>query len=603
MQGWIKYGYRLPVSKKVEPFNLHRALQPQELPHLEREISRLLAQGTVVEIPARQAKWVSHCRLEPKKEPGKFRLIIDLRHLNEHLHSKPFKYEAAEELIGLIRNGDYLTSTDLKDGYHHLGIHPSHQHLVQVQVGHKFYQFTELMFGLKTACHAFTKLIRPLVRHFRSAGNRIHVYLDDFCLISPDIQCATQARDRFHSLLERVGLSRNVDKGQFTPSQVITHLGIQFDSVQQRCQVPPEKQRTVSMLLKSAVKYCTEHRRWIQVRRLAAVAGSISALRLALPTARAWLDPLYAAIRTRTSWAGDVRLTNSQLRQLELLANLDLSSTFGPWEQQTPLFEAATDASNTGWAAVTAVREQLGFFGPENLNWHINLKEMYAILQLFVAHAALWRNSTVLLHTDSMVCMYVIRKGASRSAELNNLFRELWNVLFRFNITVVVEHIASKDNTRADFLSRLVPHHEWHLTDQVWQWIMKTYPELNAERFASADCHRLQVFNSLALVNGSGGDAFAVRWSNSCNWLNPPFALIPQVIKKLRQEAASAVLLVPFWPSASWWPDLLQIAQVQFMIPPKTMRSSMIAAGQAVPEPLRHRWTMCIACTEERRMY
>ena len=42
-----------------------------------------------------------------------------------------------------------------------------------------FFMFTVLPFGLSSALYIFTKLLRPLVKHWRSQGIRVVVYLDD----------------------------------------------------------------------------------------------------------------------------------------------------------------------------------------------------------------------------------------------------------------------------------------------------------------------------------------------------------------------------------------------------------------------------------------
>ena len=42
-----------------------------------------------------------------------------------------------------------------------------------------FFMFTVLPFGLSSAPYIFTKLLRPLVKHWRSQGIHTVVYLDD----------------------------------------------------------------------------------------------------------------------------------------------------------------------------------------------------------------------------------------------------------------------------------------------------------------------------------------------------------------------------------------------------------------------------------------
>ena len=52
-----------------------------------------------------------------------------------------------------------------------------------------------LPFGLLTACYVFTKLLRPLVKRWRSRGTRSNVYIDDDILVSKsEHQCLTDQK-------------------------------------------------------------------------------------------------------------------------------------------------------------------------------------------------------------------------------------------------------------------------------------------------------------------------------------------------------------------------------------------------------------------------
>ena len=72
---------------------------------------------------------------------------------------------------------------DLKSGYHHVDIHKEHwKYLGFAWVegpNTKYYVFCVLPFGLATTPYLFTKLLRPLVKHWRGQGIRAIVYLDD----------------------------------------------------------------------------------------------------------------------------------------------------------------------------------------------------------------------------------------------------------------------------------------------------------------------------------------------------------------------------------------------------------------------------------------
>ncbi|XP_063426807.1 uncharacterized protein LOC134710382 [Mytilus trossulus] len=72
---------------------------------------------------------------------------------------------------------------DLKAGYHHIDIFAPHQKYLgfswKFEGVEKYYVFTVLPFGLKSSGYVFTKVLRPLVAHWRRKGIKIVVYLDD----------------------------------------------------------------------------------------------------------------------------------------------------------------------------------------------------------------------------------------------------------------------------------------------------------------------------------------------------------------------------------------------------------------------------------------
>ena len=61
----------------------------------------------------------------PKKEAGQWRAILDLSHLNQLVVKETFKMETAELVREHMRQGEWMTSLDLKDAYRHIMIHPA----------------------------------------------------------------------------------------------------------------------------------------------------------------------------------------------------------------------------------------------------------------------------------------------------------------------------------------------------------------------------------------------------------------------------------------------------------------------------------------------
>ena len=99
---------------------------------------------------------------------GKLRLVLNLKHLNQFLCKDKFKYEDLWVALLMFQKGDFLVKFDLKSGYHHVDVYEPHQRYLgfswELEGKLGFFVFTVLPFGLSSACYAFTKLLRPLIK-------------------------------------------------------------------------------------------------------------------------------------------------------------------------------------------------------------------------------------------------------------------------------------------------------------------------------------------------------------------------------------------------------------------------------------------------------
>ena len=114
---------------------------------------------------------------------GKKRLILNLRHVNKHIWKEKFKFEDIRNAFVYLPFHRFMFKFDLKSGYHHIDILQEHQTFLGfswvVNGVRKSFVFTVLPFGLSCAPYIFTKVVRVLVRYWRSRAVRITVYLDD----------------------------------------------------------------------------------------------------------------------------------------------------------------------------------------------------------------------------------------------------------------------------------------------------------------------------------------------------------------------------------------------------------------------------------------
>ena len=96
-------------------------------------------------------------------------------------------------------------------------------------------------FGLATACYSFTKLLRPLVRYWRSKGIRITVYLDDGLAAVAGLQQAKDASSLVRETLASAGLVAHPEKSQWDPVQRLAWLGFTTDMALGQIEVPAKK--------------------------------------------------------------------------------------------------------------------------------------------------------------------------------------------------------------------------------------------------------------------------------------------------------------------------------------------------------------------------
>ena len=154
---------------------------------------------------------------------GKRRLILDLRYVNRHLQKKRIKYEDWKVAISYFEVGAYMFTFDHQCYLGFSGVDP-------VPKRTQFYRFTVLPFGLSSAPHIFTKIMKPLVKYWRLNGARIALILDDgWGIASSRDECASLSKTVKDDLLS-AGFVSNDDKSIWEPCKSILWLGILWHS-------------------------------------------------------------------------------------------------------------------------------------------------------------------------------------------------------------------------------------------------------------------------------------------------------------------------------------------------------------------------------------
>ena len=248
---------------------------------------------------------------------GKKRLVIDLRHVNTFLWKQKFKYEDIRAALQIMRQGDYIMVTfDLKSGYHHVDIHPTHWKYLgfacRYETGLKYFEFRVLSFGLSSTCYAFSKLLRPLVRKWRSMGLKVILYLDDGICFAKSEEASSKASQLLQADLHAAGLVINCEKFNLIPTQLGRWLGYEIDLAAGSLRIPENRcerlTKDIEALLASSYSL-------VPVRKLASVVGQLISMTLVTGgIARLMTRAAYRLIDSRRAW-GDSVVMNEEVKK------------------------------------------------------------------------------------------------------------------------------------------------------------------------------------------------------------------------------------------------------------------------------------------------
>ena len=343
---WLREGVRAQwLDGPPAPFHFGvTRFTPEEREWLSGERDRCLATGAWRR--ATCFDYVSRAFIVTHN--GKRRLVIDFRHVNLHHLKRSCRFESLQSLRRVLRRLDWMISIDLKDAYHHVGVHEADQDYftfaIQTLEGTEYFSTSALSFGWCLSPWVFTQIMRPVVAYLRSPavagalpafgqrcrglaaaaaeqqgssgaglepavppqqrGVRTLPWLDDFaCFLGSardgvTYEQACSRRDWVFGVFDELGLQRNEAKGQADPSHVLReHLGYTVDSQRGLFLLTQKREAKLRCSATALLYRAARHRRLVRTRELASFVGLAQASALAVPLARCWLRSVYDDMR------------------------------------------------------------------------------------------------------------------------------------------------------------------------------------------------------------------------------------------------------------------------------------------------------------------
>lgn len=148
-------------------------------PFVEAEIAKAEALGLIAKWPFKERPTVVNGIKVVDDKPDKPRMCINPMYLNAFLEHQPLQYEKLQDLINLIGQGDYMTSSDDKSGYWQLDMHPDMWQYLGFEYKGIYYCYKVLPFGVSIACWIYSVIKQELYRPLQSLGARLQFLIDD----------------------------------------------------------------------------------------------------------------------------------------------------------------------------------------------------------------------------------------------------------------------------------------------------------------------------------------------------------------------------------------------------------------------------------------
>jgi len=565
----VSQGYRIEFSSTPPSGNLMlRTPIPQlreKREALEKEVRDLLQKGATRVATAQESTnlFRSSFFLAPKK-PDRWRPILNLKPLNKaFIIPRKFRMETLVTITPFLKRGQWATSIDLKDAYLHVPVHKDHQRFLAFSYRNTDYVFRAMPFGLSTAPRVFTRISRTIVAFLRRRGFTVFAYLDDWLIVGPSRSETARVTSVTVSLLESLGWVINMEKSSLIPSQSVIYLGARLDFERGTISASEKRAETLVQL---ASDFPLQRQR--QAREWLRLLGVMASLVDIIPLCKLRMRPLQFNLLSQYSPASDdlskrVTLEQGVEEDLAWWTSQRNVGTGRPFQDPRPLVSFNTDASLSGWGAVLGTLSTSGQWTEEEAQRHINWLELEAVHRAILHWSSLLQEHRATVVSDSTTAVaYINRQGGTKSRTLYRLARAILETCEGLRISLRATHLAGKENTAADALSRQkLDHSEWSLAQPWADLLFETFDRPLVDLFATGQNCKLPTFCSRFFdPRAWATDALSFQWDNLFVYAFPPWCLLQQVLLRIQSTPSVEVLLVaPCWPNQPWFPLLLEL--------------------------------------------
>jgi len=207
---------------------------------IESEIQKLLNMNVIEEAHSEEGEYISPIFVRPKKN-REYRMILNLKRLNEYVEYHHFKMDTFETALNLIKPKCLMASADLRHAYYSVPIDKQYRKYLRFTWKNKMFQYICLPNGIGSAPRLFTKIMKVPYSVLRKQGHVNVGYIDDSLLIGDTIQECNANITETVNLFTKLGFIIHEEKSVLIPKKKIIFLGFWIDSEKMIVTLPDEK--------------------------------------------------------------------------------------------------------------------------------------------------------------------------------------------------------------------------------------------------------------------------------------------------------------------------------------------------------------------------
>lgn len=472
----LTYGFKLQYSGTRLPVKAKNSKSVSEHPDVVRQkLDKEIALGRVAgpfDCPPLPTLRISPIFIATKKN-GDFRLIHNLSHpdqnsVNDFIDSKfcSVRYSSIDDAVQMVKrigNGGKLAKADIKSAFRLLRVSPSDFDQLGFVFDNKYYFDKCLPMGASISCSIFEKFSSALhwFTEVRSGNKNILHYLDDF-LFGGETKTSVcqETLDTFRDTCKLWGVPLAEDK-TVEPVEVLTFLGIEFDTIKMELRLPVEKLDEIRLVLTFFIRS-----KKVTLRQLQSLIGLLNFACQVIMPGRAFcrrlidatckVDKPHHKIRVSHAMREDIKVWISFLSKYNGVTVM-LDSLWSS-NDNIELFTDSAGGRNKGFGIYFQGKWAQSCW-PKDWVENGTLKDI-TFLELFpvVVSIYIWgsflKNKKIIFNIDNQSVVVIINKKSSKSVRVMSLVRILVLTTLENNIMIKAEHIPGKFNKIADSLSR-----------------------------------------------------------------------------------------------------------------------------------------------------